>query len=82
MELAFIGSIAGTISFCIHTAQGILQIINHTRCRSKCLGKEMDISLDVDNTSPLISKLKAKSIVENGTVPGHQTESPGFSQGK
>ena len=25
---------------------------NHTRCRSRCCGRNMDISLDIENTTP------------------------------
>ena len=46
----------GYISFAISVGSLILGIINHRRCRSNCLGRSGEISIDIDKTSPLIKK--------------------------
>lgn len=42
------GGIAGMISLVI----GILVKLNHKRCRSKCCGRDMIVSVDVEETTP------------------------------
>lgn len=34
----------------------VLAIINHKRIRSHCCGRNAEISLDIDNTSPITPK--------------------------
>lgn len=31
----------------------VLGAINHKKCRSNCLGHKVEVSLDVENTSPI-----------------------------
>lgn len=30
----------------------VLALVNHTRCRSMCCGKKLEVSLDVEKTTP------------------------------
>jgi len=30
----------------------VLAVVNHTRCRSMCCGKKVDMSLDIEKTTP------------------------------
>jgi hypothetical protein len=30
----------------------LYKTLNHRRCRSKCCGKDLDMSLDIENTTP------------------------------
>ena len=38
--------------FIVSSAVAILGAVNHKRCRSNCLGKDMTVSIDVENTTP------------------------------
>jgi hypothetical protein len=38
--------------FVVSTAVAVLGAVNHKRCRSNCLGKDMTVSIDVENTTP------------------------------
>ena len=38
----------------------ILAVINHTRIRSVCCGNRLEVSLDVDKTSPPPDKMEIK----------------------
>ena len=87
MEATDIGALIGVISFAIHAIQGTFQLVKRCNCKSKCFDHTLDICIDSSPkspllTSPLISKIKNKTILENGSVPGSQGESSGFSQGK
>jgi len=37
----------------------LLAIINHTKIRSNCFGRKLEVSLDVDRTTPPASEIKA-----------------------
>ena len=47
------GSIFGFISFISSIIVIICTAINHKRIRSHCCGKNMEASLDVENTTPI-----------------------------
>jgi len=47
-------NVIGVIGFVLTIGGGIYTAINHKRIRSKCCGKNMDASFDVDNTSPTL----------------------------
>jgi len=52
MDWSDFGAAAGIFSMAVHAAQALLQIVNHKRIRSTCCGKEMDTSLDIEETTP------------------------------
>jgi len=43
--IAIIVSVGGTI----------ISVVNHTRVRSMCCGKKIEISLDVEKTTPVVT---------------------------
>jgi hypothetical protein len=46
--LGMSGGIAGLLSLVI----GIIIKLNHKRCRSNCCGKKMEVTVDVEETTP------------------------------
>jgi hypothetical protein len=44
--------IAGYISLALIIGREIFNVINHKKCRSRCMGKETTMSLDVEQTTP------------------------------
>jgi hypothetical protein len=46
-------NILGLVGFGISVVGAIYTAINHKRVRSKCCGKVMEASLDVENTTPV-----------------------------
>lgn len=51
MEGNYLGIGGGTIGILTFIV-GILIKVNHKRCRSKCCGKNMEIAVDVEDTTP------------------------------
>lgn len=46
-------SIGGvSVALCIAVAYALYKMINHTRCRSVCCKKQMEVSLDIEPTTP------------------------------
>ena len=45
-------AVVAVIGLVISVGGSILAIVNHTRIRSVCCGKKLEVSLDVDKTSP------------------------------
>lgn len=45
-------SIMGMIALLISIGGTIIGIINHRRCRSSCMGKKLEASIDIENTTP------------------------------
>ena len=41
-----------SIAIAISTAGAIFTALNHTRVRSACCGKKLEVSLDVEKTTP------------------------------
>jgi len=53
------GSIYGIIAIIVSIISGLITMINHKRCRSKCgSDKEIVVSLDVEDTTPQKKDLK------------------------
>jgi hypothetical protein len=48
--VAIVTSVGGTL----------LALVNHTRVRSMCCGKKLEVSLDVEKTTPPSDKLEIK----------------------
>ena len=46
------GSYSGIVSAILIIGGGIYAAVNHRRCRSKCCGRSMEISVDIDQTIP------------------------------
>ena len=46
-------NILGIVGFAMSIVGIIYTAINHKRVRSKCCGKLLEVSLDVDNTTPV-----------------------------
>jgi len=49
-------SIAAYVSIALSIGAIVLGVINHKRIRSSCCGKEASVSLDIENTSPTITR--------------------------
>lgn len=81
MDFTLAGSIVGAVSFGIHTIQGVIHVLNHKRCRSNCMGKEIDMSLDIDNTSPMLRGKKSPDSLD-GSVKRNEATSLRIGAGK
>jgi len=46
------GSIGASITIGLAIGYKIFQIINHKRVRSNCCGKKIEMSVDIESTSP------------------------------
>jgi hypothetical protein len=45
-------SVLAVLGVVVSVGGAIISAINHTRVRSACCGKKLEVSLDVDKTSP------------------------------
>lgn len=45
-------AILAIIGVVVSVGGSILAVVNHTRCRSNCFGQKIEVSLDVERTSP------------------------------
>jgi hypothetical protein len=52
-------TIIGLIGFGISVIGIIIGAINHTRIRSNCFGTKMELSVDIDKTTPVLSSKSA-----------------------
>ena len=43
---------AGVASLAVQGIYAVYLAVNHTRCRSNCFGKQLELSIDVDKTTP------------------------------
>lgn len=48
------------IGVVVSVGSSVLAVINHTRVRSVCCGKKLEVSLDVEKTTPPADKLEIK----------------------
>jgi len=46
-------NILGLVGFGLSVAGAVYTAVNHKRVRSRCCGKLFDMSVDVDNTTPV-----------------------------
>jgi hypothetical protein len=51
MEAPSLFATAGTTTAIITVALAIYKAINHTRCKSRCCGQNMEMSVDVEKTT-------------------------------
>lgn len=54
-------SILGIIGIVVGILGGIIGTINHTRIRSNCFGKKLELSLDIDKTNNISPKKEIES---------------------
>ena len=52
-------SVIGMVGFAISIVGLIVAAVNHTRIRSNCFGRKMEISIDVEKTTPVLSSKSA-----------------------
>ena len=73
------GGVLGIFGFLISAAGIIYTAINHKRLRCKCCGKDMDISVDVEPTTPKdvekeeeevkpVEKMRRSSLTKGGAA--------------
>ena len=48
-------TVIGLIGFGISVIGIIVTAINHTRIRSNCFGRKMELSVDIEKTTPVLS---------------------------
>jgi hypothetical protein len=51
-------AILAIIGVVVSVGGTVLAVVNHTRIRSVCCGRKLDVSLDVERTSPGDLKIK------------------------
>ena len=57
-------SIIGMVGFGISVIGMLVAAINHTRIRSNCFGNKVEVSMDIDKTTPTTDVPKSKSAFE------------------
>jgi hypothetical protein len=45
-------AVVGYVSIILSVGTILLGVVNHKRIRSNCCGRKVDVSLDVENTTP------------------------------
>lgn len=61
------GASATTITIFIVLAY-VYKMVNHRRVRSNCCGKRLDVSLDIDSTTPIDVKTHPSQSTVDGVV--------------
>jgi len=51
-------NILGLIGFGVSILGAVYTAVNHKRVRSRCCGKTLDMSVDVENTTPIKEGIK------------------------
>jgi hypothetical protein len=51
-------NILGLVGFGVSILGAIYTAVNHKRVRSRCCGKTLDMSVDVENTTPVRGDIK------------------------
>lgn len=46
------GTIMGAIGMITAIIGAIIAAVNHKRLRSRCCGRQMDVAIDIENTTP------------------------------
>ena len=57
--------IASYVAIAVSTATAIYGIVNHKRIRSNCFGKKLEVSLDIEATTPPKNQPALQNIVIN-----------------
>lgn len=45
--------VMGMVALIVSIGGVFIGIINHKRCRSSCLGRKLEASIDIENTTPI-----------------------------
>ena len=45
-------TIISGVSLTVAVGSSIIAVVNHKRLRSKCCGRNVDVSIDIENTTP------------------------------
>jgi hypothetical protein len=57
------GTLGGaSVTLIVLIIVGIYKAVNHKRCRSNCLGRQVEISMDIDTTTPPARRLNLSLI--------------------
>ena len=56
-------AILAIIGVVVSVGSSILAVVNHQRCRSNCFGNKLEVSLDIEKTTP-VDKLEIKVPVD------------------
>lgn len=60
--------ILSVVAIVISVASAVLGAINHTHIRSNCNGTKLDVSLDIDKTSPVQRGVPEASVKRSETL--------------
>jgi hypothetical protein len=60
------------VSIVVSIGGSILAVVNHTRIRSVCCGRKLDVSLDVERTTPPSSIQRSDTMVIK--IPQNKSE--------
>lgn len=53
--------IVATMALVVSVGGSIIAVINHKRIRSSCCGRKLDVSVDIENTTPPQIKIPQSS---------------------
>lgn len=56
-------SILGIVALVISVGGAVVGIVNHKKVKSKCCGKSLEASLDIESTTPTVSPERRKSLI-------------------
>jgi len=49
-------NILSIVALCVAVVSSIIGIINHKRIRSSCCGRELEASINIENTTPKLNE--------------------------
>jgi hypothetical protein len=65
------GSVGGvSVALIIGVAVAIYKAVNHRRIRSGCCGQKLEVSLDIEATTPNITASKPSAVVKDDQSQG------------
>jgi hypothetical protein len=59
-------TILGAVAIALSVTGTVVAVINHTKIKSKCCGKKLEMSLDISKTTESPSDLKISVPVQSG----------------
>jgi hypothetical protein len=54
-------NVLGIVAIVLSVASTVVVAINHTRIRSACCGRQLEASLDIDKTTPVLPREESRS---------------------
>ena len=54
-------NVLGIVAIVLSVASTVVVAINHTRIRSVCCGRQLEASLDIDKTTPVLPREESRS---------------------